>query len=135
MYITPPTGYTLQRTDEMIRLFEDELLEVPEIKEFSSNIMKEDVRLTIRLKDDYQKINKKSLIQLKTEVLRLAETVNINQISLEASESSENFRGSSGGGGMLGNSSLLKMLGMGSQTEKVITKVRISSRWRILPNI
>ena len=122
VYITPPTGYTLQRTDEMIRLFEDELLEVPEIKEFSSNIMKEDVRLTIRLKDDYQKINKKSLIQLKTEVLRLAETVNINQISLEASESSENFRGSSGGGGMLGNSSLLKMLGMGSQTEKVIIK-------------
>ena len=70
VYITPPTGYTLQRTDEMIRLFEDELLEVPEIKEFSSNVMKEDVRLTIRLKDDYQKINKKSLIQLKTEVLR-----------------------------------------------------------------
>lgn len=84
--------------------------------------MKEDVRLTIRLKDDYQKINKKSLIQLKTEVLRLAETVNINQISLEASESSENFRGSSGGGGMLGNSSLLRMMGMGSQTEKVIIK-------------
>ncbi|MFR7812049.1 MAG: acriflavin resistance protein, partial [Butyricimonas faecihominis] len=52
----------------------------------------------------------------------MAETVNISQISLEASESSENFRGSSGGGGMLGNSSLLRMMGMGSQTEKVIIK-------------
>ncbi len=122
VYVTPPTGYTLQKTDEMIRLFEDALLEVPEIKEFSSNIVKDQAQLTIRLKDDYQKINKKSIIQLKTEVLRLAETVNINQISLEASESNETFRGSSGGGGMLGNSSLLKLMGMGSQTEKVIIK-------------
>lgn len=120
VYITPPTGYTLQRIDDMIRLFEDELKEVPEIEYFTTNVREdEDSRLTIRLKDDFEKIDKKSIPQLKDEVLKLANKVNITQISLEATESAE--RGA-GGGGMLGNTSLLRMMGIGSQSERVVIK-------------
>lgn len=119
VYITPPTGYTLQKTDDMIRLFEDELLEVKEIKTFTSDISEDNVDITIRLKDDFEKINNKSIPQLKDELIRLAEKVNISksQISLQATETAER-----GGGGMLGNASLLRLMNIGSQSEKVIIK-------------
>ena len=120
VYVTSPSGSTLEKTDESIRLFEDELEKIPEVEKFSSKVYAEDASLTIKLKEDFEDINKKTLAQLKNEILAIADRVNIYQISLEAMESSENFRGS--GGGMMGNSSLLRLMGMGSQREKIVVK-------------
>lgn len=119
VYITPITGYTLQKTDEMIRLFEDELAEIKEIETFTSDIREDNVRLTIRLKEDFEKINNKSIPKLKDEVLKLADKVNITQISLEATSTTSS---GGGGGNMLGNASLLRKMGIGSQSEKVVIK-------------
>lgn len=117
--INTPSGSTLEKTDELIRRFEDELPSIPEIKTFSSRVEKERASLTIKLKDEFEKINGKNLPKLKAEISELAKKVNITDISLNANESRNNF---SGGSSLLGNLDLLKYMGRGNQTEKIIVK-------------
>lgn len=121
VYMTFSTGNTLSKTDETIKIYEDRLAEIPEIEQFSCKIYPTDVNITIKLKEDFEKINKKTLNELKNTVIAQTEGLRFSDVSLEAIESSENFRG--GGGSMLGGGDeLLKKMGVGSQTEKVVIK-------------
>lgn len=121
VYMSFSTGNTLDKTDETIKLYEQKLQEIEEIEEFSSKIFPADASITIKLKKDYEKIGKKNLSDLKGTVLGLRRNLAISDISLEALESSENFQG--GGGSLMGGGdALLKKMGMGSQSEKVILK-------------
>lgn len=121
VFLTFPTGNTLSKTDETIKLYEERLKEIPEVEEFSSKIYANDANITIKLKEDYEKINKKTLNDLKGTVLSLKNKLPISDISLEALASSENFQG--GGGSLMGGGeALLKKMGMGNQSEKVIIK-------------
>lgn len=124
VYMTFPNGNTLNRSDEVVRTFEQRLneAEIAEIEQYTSRVFASDGYVTIKLKDDYEKINKKSLNDLKSQIISLTQGLRISNVSLEASESSENFQGG-GGDAMLGGSSeLLKKLGMGSQSEKIVIK-------------
>lgn len=123
VYITPSPGFTLAKTDNMIRAYEDALKEVEEIEQFSSKIYAQDVSIQIKLKEDYEKINRKTLAELKGLILGKAHQVQIYSISLEAMSNSENFQG--GGGSIMdaaNGAGLLKMMGMGSQSEKILIK-------------
>lgn len=121
VYMTFPTGNTLIKTDETIKIYEDRLKEVEEIEQFSSKIYATDANLTIKLKEDFEKINHKTLNELKNTVLGFSRNLRISDVSLEAIESSENFQG--GGGSMLaGGDALLRKMGMGTQSEKIILK-------------
>lgn len=121
VYMTFSSGNTLNRTDDVVRIYEQRLDEIPEIEQYSSKIYATDASITIKLKEDFEKINKKSLEDLKSLVISLSRGLRISDVSFEAIESSENFRG--GGGSMLGGGSdLLKKMGMGTQSEKIIIK-------------
>lgn len=121
VYLTFSTGNTLSKTDETIKLYEERLQGIPEIEEFSSKIFANDANITIKLKEDFEKINKKTINDLKGTVLSLRNNLQISDISLEALASSENFQG--GGGSLMGGGeALLKKMGMGNQSEKVIIK-------------
>lgn len=121
VYMTFPNGNTLDKTDETIKLYEDRLQDVPEIEEFSSNIYATDAHIMIKLKDNFEKISNKSLNDLKSIVLGFRRNLRISDISLEALESSENFQG--GGGSLMGGGdALLRRMGMGTQSERVVIK-------------
>lgn len=121
VYMTFPNGSPLNRTDEAVRIYEQRLNDIEEIEQYSSKIYASDASLTIKLKDDYEKINKKNLNDLKNLVLSLSRGLRISDVSLKAIESSENFQG--GGGSALGGSDeLLRRMGMGTQSEKVVIK-------------
>lgn len=121
VYMSFSTGNTLEKTDETIKLYEDKLREIEEIEEFSSKIYPTDANITIKLKKDFEKIGKRTLSDLKGNVLALRRNLAISDVSLEALESSENFQG--GGGSIMGGGdALLKKMGMGSQSEKVVLK-------------
>jgi len=76
---------------------------------------------SIKLKEDFEKINKKTLNELKSTILSLSDGLRVSDISLEAIESSENFRG--GGSSLMGGADqLMKKMGMGTQTEKIVIK-------------
>lgn len=121
VYITSPSGYTLNKTDEMIKRYEEALMEVEEIDQINAKIYAEDANITIKLKEDFEKINNQKLNDLKNTVLNKAHQLRIRDISLEAQASSQNFQG--GGGNMMGGGDeLLKLMGMGSQSEKIVIK-------------
>lgn len=121
VYMTFPNGNTLDKTDETIKMFEDRLQDVPEIEEFSSNIYATDAYIKVKLKENFEKISNKNLNDLKNIVLGFRRNLRISDISLEALESSENFQG--GGGSLLsGGDALLRKMGMGTQSERVVIK-------------
>lgn len=122
VYMTFPNGNTLNRTDEAVRAYEQRLNDIPEIEQYSSKVYSGDASVTIKLKEDYEKIGQRPLNQLKNIVIGLTEGLRISDVSFEAIQSSENFQGG-GGDAMLGGSAeLLKKMGMGTQSEKVVIK-------------
>lgn len=122
VYITSPSGYTLERTDEMIRRYEEVLMGIEEIEQISSKVYAADANITIKLKKGYEKINHKTLPDLKWNVIYQARMLRIWDITFEAKSSSDNFQGGGGDAMLGGGDELLKMLGMGNQSEKVVIK-------------
>lgn len=122
IYLTFPNGNTLSRSDETVRSYEQRLNDIPEIEQYTSKIFASDGYVTIKLKDNYEKIGKKSLDELKGTVIKQTDGLRISNVSFEASESSNNFQGGGGDAMFGGSSDLLKKLGMGSQSEKIVIK-------------
>lgn len=122
VFMTFPNGNTLNRTDEAVRAYEQRLNDIPEIEQYSSKIYSADASVTIKLKEDYEKIDKRSLDDLKGIVISLTKGLRISDVSFEAIESSENFQGGGGSAMMGGGADLLKKMGMGTQSEKIVIK-------------
>lgn len=114
--ITPVSGSTLDKVDDQIRNYETELQGIEEIQEFTSSIRAEDVRISIKLKEDYKKINNRSIVQLREELQRLARKVNISDITVNTTVDQGNT------GSSFGNQSLLRKMGMGTQMERVVIR-------------
>lgn len=122
LYMTFPNGNTLSHTDEVIKTYEERLNEIHEIEQYSTKIYASDASVTIKLHEDYEKIGKKSLEELKNLVISQTRGLRISNVSFEAIESSENFQGGGGNALMGGGEQLLKKMGMGSQSEKIVIK-------------
>ena len=56
LYVTMPTGTTLDATDALVSGMEQALMEIKEHEEVISRIEEEEATVTILLQDDYQKI-------------------------------------------------------------------------------
>lgn len=122
IYMTFPNGNTLTRSDETVRAYEQRLNEIPEIEQYSSKIYPADGNVTIKLKENFEKIGKRSLNDLKSLVIGLTKGLRISDVSFEAFESSDNFQGGGGNALLGGSSDLLRKLGMGNQSEKIVIK-------------
>lgn len=122
VYITSPSGYTLERTDEMVRRYEEVLQGIEEVEQITSKVYAADANVTVKLKKNYEKLNRKTIQQMKNEVLSCAHRLRIRDISLEAKSSSENFQGGGGDALMGGSEELLKLMGMGNQRERIVIK-------------
>ena len=81
--MTFPNGNTLNRTDETIKAYEERLNDIQEIEQYSTKIYSTDASVTIKLKEDFEKINKKTLNELKSTILSLSDGLRVSDISLE----------------------------------------------------
>ncbi len=59
IYMTFPNGNTLSRSDETVRSYEQRLNDIPEIEQYTSRVLASDGYVTIKLKDNYEKIGKR----------------------------------------------------------------------------
>lgn len=108
--------------------------DIPEIEQYSSKIYAADASVTIKLKEDYEKIGKRSLDDLKGIVINLTKGLRISDVSFEAIESSENFQGGGGNALMGGGEQLLKKWESEPKARKLLSKARISKKWPIWLN-
>ncbi len=123
LYVTMPTGTTLETTDQLVGAMEEALMGIEERKEVISRIEEEEATLTILLQEDYRKINNRSFGQIQSEAYELVKDMPASDISLTASSGTGGMRGGNGGGGgAIGESGFQQMLGIGEDEEYIVLK-------------
>lgn len=117
LYVTLPSGTTLDNTDILIAEAEKKLEDLEEKKDILSQIYEEEAVLTITLVDDYKDIRNFSIPKIKNEIIERVEDLNPAEFSWDPPASGRRF-----GGGSYDDDAFGRMLGIGAQREKVIIK-------------
>ena len=122
IYVTMPTGSTLENADQVVRVIEERLAGFPEKQDLISRIRETDAELTLVLKEDYRQIGKRSITDIKSDVQTRLRTINGAEISLSEAGSGGG-RGGGGSGDMMGGmGSFMRLLGIGENRERACDK-------------
>ncbi|HWS01125.1 MAG TPA: efflux RND transporter permease subunit, partial [Prolixibacteraceae bacterium] len=121
--VTLPSGSTIESSDKVVSEIENRISGIEEIKDVTSNIQVENASVTVQLKEDYQKIKKRSLSQIRDEVTKKVNDVPGGTIDIaDASSTGSN----SIGGGMpmssSGSGNFMALMGVGSNWERIVIK-------------
>jgi multidrug efflux pump subunit AcrB/ABC-type multidrug transport system ATPase subunit len=122
VYVTMPTGSTLEATDAVVAELENRLADIPEKKDLISRIQEEEAVLTFVLKEDYKDMDDRTMADIKSEVENRFENIRNADISLTAPTSSGSFRGGGGSGGGAGMENFTRFLGIGTNQERILIK-------------
>jgi multidrug efflux pump subunit AcrB/ABC-type multidrug transport system ATPase subunit len=121
--VTMGTGSTLESTDKVVRLVEERLNEVPEKLDIISRINEEEATVTLVLQEDYKKISKRTLSEIKADVESKMPDIDGGDINVSDALSSSSSGGIGGGSSsMSGMSSFMRLLGIGNNQERVVIK-------------
>ncbi|WP_321288797.1 efflux RND transporter permease subunit [uncultured Sunxiuqinia sp.] len=121
LYVTMPSGSSLEVTDETVTKIEEKLAEVNEKLDVVSTIEEEKAVVSLTLVEDYEEVDGRSFAEIKSAVNDLTKNIGSAEISFEQSQSSGGGGGGfSGGRNMMGN--FQRMLGIGSEEEKIVLK-------------
>lgn len=122
VYVTMPTGSTLEATDLIVAEVETRLGEIAEKKDLISKIQQEEAILTFILKEDFKDIDDRTVGEIKTDVENRVRDIRQAEIGLTAPTSSASFRGGGGGGGRSGTAGFSAFMGIGTNQERVVIK-------------
>ncbi len=123
IYVTMPTGSTLDATDQVVAEVESRLEDVAEKKDLISKIQQEEAILTFICKEDYKDIDDRTIGEIKSDVEGRVKNISNAEISLTAPTSSASFRGGGGGGGgRSGTQGFSAFMGIGTNQERVLIK-------------
>ena len=117
VYVTMPTGTTLEATDVVVKELESRLTEVKEIRDYASKIQAEEAIVTITLREDYEKIARRKIAEIKTDVESRVRNIRNAEISLTQSASSQRF-GGGGEGSVAGDFG--RFMGIGTNQESIV---------------
>lgn len=117
IYVTMPAGSTLENTDNLVQLLEENLEAIPEKKDLVSRVNEENASLTLILQEDFAKIEKRTIAQIKADVQSKIPNVGGAQIVVS---------NATGGGqdntGMSGMVNFMSLMGIGDSRERIIVK-------------
>lgn len=118
IYATMQTGSMLDNTDKVVKVMEERLTDFPEMKDLICRIRETDAVLTLVLKDDYTKIGKRKIADIKADVQ--SKLANIQGVEISVNEA----MGGGGGGSsaMSGLGSFMRLLGIGDNRERIVIK-------------
>lgn len=118
IYATMQTGSTLDNTDKVVKVIEERLTDFPEMKDLICRIRETDAVLTLVLKDDYKKIGKRKIADIKADVQ--SKLANIQGVEISVNEA----MGGGGGGSsaMSGLGNFMRLLGIGDNRERIVIK-------------
>ena len=126
--VTMSVGSTIEATDKIVAQIESRIDTIAEKEDISSNIQAESATVNVLLKEDFKKFSKRTIAQIRDDVQKRVEGIPGAQIDIsDASEttSSGGGAGSGGGGGRItsgGTGSMMKMLGVGTNQERILIK-------------
>lgn len=122
LYVTMPTGSTLDKCDELVVQLEEELMKIEEKETVTSKVEEETAILSLKLAENYESIADRSMTDIRQQMKSIIKQYkDAADIDFEASESSDRFGG--GGGGQANKSAQMeRMLGMGTSEERIEIK-------------
>ncbi len=116
--VTMAEGATLQTTDALVKNIEEVVGKMKEKKEVLSNIRTNEAVITVKLKDNYQKIDGRSIGDIMSDIRAKFRYVNNAGISVSSTMAGGDA------GGMAGNAmaGFQRLLGMGGDREEIIVR-------------
>lgn len=118
LYVTMPGGTTLDNTDLLISDVEKKLDSLEEKKDILSQIYEEEAVITVTLSDDYRDIRNMDIPGIKNDIIESLEDFKQAKFDWNPPASGGRF----GGGGFENDDGMARILGIGTQQEKVIVK-------------
>lgn len=115
--VVMPTGSTLENTDKIVKVLEERLEDFPEKKDLICRIREKEATLTLVLQEDYTKIAKRKIADIKADVQ--TKVANYNGAEIYVSDAM------GGGGDNSALSSLggfMRLLGIGDNSERVVIR-------------
>jgi multidrug efflux pump subunit AcrB/ABC-type multidrug transport system ATPase subunit len=121
--VTMPAGTTLEKTDAFVSEIEQTLAGIPEKGDVMSRIEEGDATMTINLADKWDKTSKRSLPEIKNDILEKTKNLRTGVITMNEISSGGGYTGSSGSAGAVNpGASFENLLGIGTTTESVVIK-------------
>ncbi|MFK5854975.1 MAG: efflux RND transporter permease subunit, partial [Bacteroidota bacterium] len=118
LYVTMPGGTTLENTDLLIAELEKKLDSLQEKKDILSQIYEEDAVITISLVDDYHDIRNMDIPGIKNDIIESLADFKQAQFDWNPPASGGKF----GSGGFEDDDGMARILGIGTQQEKILIK-------------
>jgi multidrug efflux pump subunit AcrB/ABC-type multidrug transport system ATPase subunit len=121
--VTMPSGSTLEKTDLFVTEIEHALSGIPEKGDIVSKIEETDATMTINLADGWDKKSKRSLPEIKNDILEKVRNLKTGEITMNEISASGGYTGTAGGSGAVNpGANFMNLLGIGTTTESVIIK-------------
>ncbi len=117
MAVELPTGFTLERTDEIVQQIEEKIKDVAEIEDVITEVQEEEASLKIMLKDDFQKINSRTIAEIRKDIDNRTSETPFADITLSTSSTSSSGGGMMSGGRNSGSAGFQSLLGIGEDEE------------------
>lgn len=118
LYVTMPSGSSLESTDLTVTQVEEKLADLEEKLDITSNIEEGDATVTVKLKEDFEEIGDRTFAQIKTDIQNRVKNIRASSISFQQGQSSRNFSG----GSRNSASSFQSLMGIGTNAEKIVLK-------------
>jgi multidrug efflux pump subunit AcrB/ABC-type multidrug transport system ATPase subunit len=127
LYAIMPSGTTIEAADEQVIAMDKLLERIGEIEERSANIQEDNIIFTFKLKENYEKIARRSLDRIKEEIYdMLTKAYPLVEFSYDQPQQNVRFRSGSGGSGRGGggqsSARFARLLGIGTSQEKVVIR-------------
>lgn len=134
--VAMPAGSTLSKTDALVAEIESRLSSIPEKQDIVSRIEEDKATVTVNLYKDWDKKSKRSLPEIKNEIEERTKNISSAEVSMDQISTSGGFTGGGGGGGESINpgEGFATLLGIGSESEKVILKGQDFGQMKNLAN-
>ncbi len=127
MYVTMDQGSTLERTDLLVSEIEKQLEDLKEKEELIAQIYEEEAVVTVKLLEDFDKIDGRSMLAIKEDVQDRVDDISGGEIDFQQSTAAGSRFG---GGGRNPAAEFERMLGIGQAEEKIVIKGRDFERMR-----
>jgi multidrug efflux pump subunit AcrB/ABC-type multidrug transport system ATPase subunit len=120
LYLIMSSGSTLESTDISTAELEERFKDLAEVEDVISQVFEEEAVLTLKLKEDFESIENKSLPEIKENIEERFARHENGEVSFDAPESSARF----GRGARDMGKSFERLLGIGGEEEQLIIKGR-----------
>lgn len=121
LFVTMPQGTTLESTDLTTRKIEEKVMEIPVIEKVISQISEGEAVLTVKLVDEFNDLDTISVADVRNQLSGLSNDFQELNIALDKAPQQG---GGQGGAGSSAENDFLRMLGIGTPSERILIKGR-----------